>query len=102
MKKVIIAAALATSLTGCAFGPYQPGFIYSSIDAPLDVRDNAVACTKKGESSMTNILGLFSTGNAGIAKAKENAGITKVGSVDVHFTNILSLISTSTTTVCGE
>lgn len=102
MKKMIVAAALAVSLSGCAIGPYQGGFLYSDISAPLDVRDNAVACTKKGSSTMTNILGLIGAGDAGIEKAKANGGITKVGSVDVHYTNILTLFTKTTTTVCGE
>lgn len=104
MKKIIAVTALAsmTLLSGCAMGPYTHGFVYSDIDRPLDVRDNAVACTKKGEASMTNILNLFATGDASLAKAKSNAGITKVGTVDVGFTNILGIIQTSTTTVCGE
>ena len=51
---------------------------------------------------MTNILGLIGTGDASIEKAKASAGITKVGSVDVQYTNFLSLFSSSTTTVCGE
>ena len=102
MKKMIVAAALAVSLSGCAIGPYQGGFLYSDISAPLDVRDNAVGCAKKGTSSMTNILGLIGSGDAGIEQAKANGGITKVGSVDVHYTNILTLFTKTTTTVCGE
>jgi hypothetical protein len=102
MKKILVAAALTASLSGCAIGPYQGGFLYSDISAPLDVRDNAVACTKKGTSSMSNILGLFGAGDAGIEKAKANGGITKVGSVDVHYMNFLTLYTNTTTTVCGE
>ncbi len=102
MKKITVAAALALSLTGCAMGPYQGGFLYTNMTAPIDVRDNAVGCTKKGESNATNILGLIGTGDAGVEKAKSAAGITKVGSVDVHFTHVLGLFSSTTTTVCGE
>ena len=102
MKKIIVAGALAASLSGCALGPYQPGLLYTNMSAPIDVRDNAVSCNKRGEATTTNILGLIGTGDAGVEKAKANAGITKVGNVDVQYTNILGLFSTSTTVVCGE
>lgn len=102
MKKIIVAAALTASLTGCALGPYQGGFLYTNMSAPLDVRDNDVGCAKKGESNAMNILGLIGTGDAGIEKAKSSAGITKVGSVDVSFTHVLGLFSSTTTKVCGE
>ena len=101
MKKIIVAAALTASLSGCAIGPYQGGFLYTNMSVPVDVRDNAVGCDKKGESNAINILGLFASGDAGIEKAKASAGITKVGSVDVSFTQILGLFSKSTTKVCG-
>jgi hypothetical protein len=102
MKKIIVAGALSLSLSGCALGPYQPGFLFSNMSAPIDVRDNAVACNKRGEATATNILGLVAMGDAGVAKAKAEAGITKVGNVDVKYTNILGLFSSSTTVVCGE
>ena len=102
IKKMTIIALTAASMTGCALGPYQPGLVYSNMSAPMDVRDNAVGCSKRGESSMTNILGLIGPGDASIEKAKASAGMTKVGSVDVQYTNFLSLFSSSTTTVCGE
>ncbi len=101
MKKIIFVLALGILLSGCAVGPYQGGFLYSNISAPLDVRDNDVGCNKKGSSSMTNILCLIGTGDAGLEKAKSAGGITKVGSVDVHYTNILTLFTKTTTTVCG-
>lgn len=101
MKKIIFALVLGISLSGCAIGPYQGGFVFSDISAPLDVRDNDVGCEKKGSSSMTNILGIIGTGDAGLEKAKNNGGITKVGTVDVHYTNILTLFTKTTTTVCG-
>jgi hypothetical protein len=102
MKKAIFAVVVGVALSGCAVGPYQGGFLYSDISAPLDVRDNDVGCNKKGSSSMINILGLVGTGDAGIEAAKINGGISKVGSVDVHYTNILTIFTETTTTVCGE
>ncbi|MEH6784852.1 MAG: TRL-like family protein [Alcanivorax jadensis] len=103
MKKLIALATVSGSLflTGCQT-PYSPGLIYSDMAAPVDVRDNAVACTKEGTATMKNYLGFLATGDASTAKAKQNAGIARVGTVDVHFTNILGLYGETTTTVCGD
>nr|MBV6629948.1 TRL-like family protein [Oceanococcus sp. HetDA_MAG_MS8] len=94
--------ALTVALGGCAIAPYQPGFLYTGTKMPADVRDNAVACTRYGQSSSTNVLGLISVGDASTAAAKKAGGITRVGTVDTKFTSFLGLFSTSTTEVCGE
>ena len=103
MKKIVMAGmvAAATLLSGC-MGPYSGGLIYNNYNQPLSVRDNATACSKRGESSMTNVLGYFAMGDASVSKAKQAAGITKVGSVDTHFTSILGIVGTTTTVVCGD
>ncbi len=103
MKKWLMLAAVSATLplAGCQT-PYSPGLAYSDMAAPVDVRDNAVACNKEGTSVMKNYLGLLATGDASTAAAKQNAGITKVGTVDVQFTNILGLYGKTTTTVCGD
>jgi hypothetical protein len=104
MKKVkmLVAGAAITLLSGCAGGPYMHGMIFSDIQRPVDVRDNAVACTKKGESTMMNYLNWIAIGDGSVATAKEKAGIKKVGTVDVKYMNILGIIQSSTTVVCGE
>ncbi|MCG8391598.1 MAG: TRL-like family protein [Pseudomonadales bacterium] len=103
MKKLLSLAVLSGSiaLAGCQT-PYTPGLAYSDMAAPVDVRDNAVPCTKEGSATMKNYLGLVATGDASTAAAKQSAGIAKVGTVDVEFTNILGLYGKTTTTVCGE
>lgn|SRR5690554_58393 len=104
MKKLLLTAIAsgAILLTGCSAAPYQPGMLFSSLDAPVAVGNNAVNCSKEGKASANNILGLIGIGNASIAKAKENGGITTIGSVDYNYTSILGLFSTTTTKVCGE
>lgn len=97
-----LAVVAATTLAGCAAAPYQGGVIYSGLTAPIDAPDNAPRCVKRGEATVTNILGLFSFGDAGVAAAKAHGGIQKISSVDVRFTQVLGLFSTSTTQVCGE
>jgi hypothetical protein len=104
MKKLLLASALAsaTLMSGCAYVPYQPGFLYSNEGIPLMVTNNTVGCEKHGSASATNILGWISTGDASIAAAKANGNITTVGNVDINFNNILGIVSHTTTNVCGK
>lgn len=103
MKKILLASVICSSalLAGCQT-PYGSAIIYNDFDAPVDVRDNASNCDKRGEATMVNILNIFSSGNAGVAAAKDNGGITKVSSVDVNFNSLLGIFGKTTTVVCGE
>ena len=103
MKKLVSACVIgaAVLMTGCQ-APYSQGLIYSNYNAPADVRDNATDCSKRGEASMTNILGYFAVGDAGVESAKKNGGITKVGNVDYNFQSLLGIFGKTTTVVCGE
>lgn len=103
MKKIVAAAALAsvTLLSGCAVTPFQSGLLYSQQTMPVDSPNNG-KCSKVGKGTSTNVLGLFAFGNAGIANAKKDAGITKVDSVDIFHTGILGIFGTTTVEVCGE
>jgi hypothetical protein len=76
--------------------------IYSNFNAPVDVRDNATTCDKRGEAEMINIFGLFAVGDAGVEAAKSNGGISKVGNVDINYQNLLGIFGKTTTVVCGE
>lgn len=104
MKKILLATVIASVLllSGCAHAPYQPGFLYTNATYPVAVTNNSVSCQKHGTSKATNILGLISTGDASIAAAKADAGITTVGAVDVHYKNILGIYAVTTTEVCGR
>lgn len=103
MKKILLASVIASAavLSGCQ-APYGGSMVYNNYSAPVDVRDNATNCDKRGEATMVNVLNLFSTGNAGVAAAKANGGITKVGNVDVSFTSVFGFFGKTTTVVCGE
>ena len=101
MKKIIAGAFALVLLSGCAAAPFQPGLIYTGQKLPLEA-PNQGQCVKTGTSSVTNILGLFATGDASIAAAKKAGGITKVDSVDVSHSGFLTLYSRTTTEVCGE
>ena len=103
MKKMILLASIvaATSLTGCQ-APYSGGVVYNNFRAPIDVRDNAGDCSKRGVASMVNVLNILSFGDAGVAAAKEQAGVTKVTNVDMNFQSLLGIFGKTTTVVCGE
>lgn len=103
MKKMMTAAIVAGAamLSGCA-GPYSGGMYFSQYKAPLGVTDNAADCAKIGTSKMTNVLGLIAFGDASVSTAKQSVGITKVANVDYDYTNILGIVMTTKTKVCGE
>jgi hypothetical protein len=106
MKKMSYLVLLISicMLVGCAM-PYGPGFIISNYDFPACSPDDASGLqvgAKSGTSQMINYLGWIATGDASIATAAKNAGITKVKTVDVHFDTILGIISTTTTKVTGD
>lgn len=102
IKKLAFAALLGgtVALSGCA-APYGPGMIFSDMNAPITA-SSSTSCNKTGESEMTNILGWIATGDASIDSAKKAAGISRVASVDYHFSNILGIIQVTTTKVCGS
>lgn len=104
MKKVLLGSTLAgmLMLAGCAGGPYAGGALFSQTQLPVTATEAADACTKSGEASMINILGIVAIGDASIEAAKKNAGVTTVSTVDTDFFNILGLFAKSTTKVCGK
>lgn len=104
MKKVFSAALIASALamTGCAMAPFQPGALYTGQKLPLSAENNATSCAKKGTGTATNVLGWVAVGDASIATAKQNGGITKIDTVDVKHTAVLGLFGVTVVEVCGE
>ena len=104
MKKIGLVAILAGAalLSGCAAAPFQPGLLFSQQKIPVVAPNQAPGCAKQGTGKATNILGLIAFGDASIASAKKNAGITKVDTVDISHTGILGLFGSTTVEVCGE
>lgn len=112
MKRIIVAAALTVSLSGCAVGVYPggpsiAGGILTSTTQPaqsLTVATDASASTSKtGSASTVAFLGLFAMGDSSVNTAMNNGGIKKVHNVD-HSVNsfLFGLYSQTTTTVHGE
>lgn len=90
MKKLFVAAALATALTSC------------SLTLPVAATSNPVG-KKVGTATATGYLGvLFFGADASIQKAAKNAGITKISTVDIKHTSILGIVVSYETIVTGE
>lgn len=106
MKKLGILVALIGSLMlfGCA-GPYSPGFIVSQYNAPMCSPDDASGLdigSKTGKAQMVNYLGWIAQGDASVAAAAKNGGISKVKTVDYHYDSLLGIINKTTTIVTGD
>lgn len=103
-KAILLASAIAASaaLSGCAVvSSPVTGFIYTDVDYPVTATSNEQG-SKTGEASASSILGIIATGNASVAEAAKNGGITKVKTVDVKATNILGIYAKYTVVVTGE
>ena len=95
---VLILVGLLFGFTGCIVHPFVS--LYSDIsfhtgDHPQEIGE------KYGESCITNILGIFATGDASVKKAAEIGGIKKVTSVDYRYKNILGIYSEFCVIVSG-
>ncbi len=109
MRKLAVTIALLAvfmMLTGCAaavtYGPRgAPLGLYVDEDGPVMVTENQVG-TKRGESCSQSILGLVVTGDASIVTAAQNGGISRIGTVNSSYQNILGIIATYCIVVTGE
>lgn len=102
MKKLnYIIIVLSGILSSCAsYGPL--GAIYTSGTTGLSA-NNDVKSLKTGRSCMTSFVGIVATGNASIADAKTDGGITKVATVDYEVTNVfLGIYGKYCTVITGE
>ena len=112
MKSISKLTALASlvvlggSLSGCAgfaFSSRGTTFasLYNSTQANEGVTNNNVGA-KKGQACASSILGLVTTGDASVATAAKQGGITKVGSIDHEHSNLLGIYATYCVNVTGE
>ena len=101
---VLILAAVAL-LTGCIAAPVIPplGYVYTNIEAPLDVDyDKTDVTGKKGTAESMSILGLIAIGNASAEEAAANAGIDTIEHADYEFFNVLGVYQRYRTVVYGQ
>jgi hypothetical protein len=109
MKKsmaLVVVLAAASMMTGCAGFAFSGrgvpmGTLYAETSANEQVTENGLA-SKRGEACATSILGLVTTGDASVATAAKNGGISKVASVDHQFQNMLGFYSKYCVVVSGQ
>ena len=89
-KAIVIVALVAIVLMGCP-----------SVNLPAAAGDGTIG-PRTGQASGQLILGLFGDVDAGMITAAKNAGITKIGAVDVQVKSMLGFVKTYTTTVTGQ
>lgn len=102
MKKAFVSVVLSASalvLSSC--GAPCVGLVYTDTSFPVTAT-SAVGAGKVGTATSTTYLGLWAQGDASIAAAKKNGGITTVSSVDEKVHSVLGIVTTFTTTVRGE
>lgn len=101
-NKIIMLSSLAAValLSGCA-SQAPMGAWYTNAILPAEVQDNAGG-SKEGISTCKSYFNLILEGDASIATAKKNGGITKVTSVDWETKSILGVISEYKCIVRGE
>ena len=97
---ILLTAAIITGCGAYAVAPVT-GYLYSDVKAGMGATSNTGGM-KMGTAECSSILGLFGMGDASIATAMKNGGITKISHVDYHSTNILGLYAKYVIMVYGE
>lgn len=102
MKKTFALVALSAAfvLSSCGGGIHPTGALYTEVTDPVTATSTSGA--KVGKAVATSYLNLVATGDASIAAAKANGGISSVSSVDIQRSSILGIINTYTTVVRGN
>lgn len=102
MKKILILTSVSALLCSCGGGLSERpmGIIYANTADPIAATSSSGSRT--GVATATSYLGLVALGDASIAAAKAQGGISTVSSVDVKRENILGVVSKYTTTVKGN
>jgi hypothetical protein len=105
MRKIMIGAAAllaAVCLTGCA-SSYPRGVIITQLKLPVSIGEALVKQNMKvGVAECKSYVGVVAMGDASVATAARNGGISKIYFVDWDVENILGLIGTYRCTVYGE
>lgn len=106
MYKLFAVPFLMLGLTACAGFAFQGqgvpmAVLYADASAPKHATENNVG-KKKGEACASSILGLVTTGNAGIRAAADAGNITQISAVDTSISNILGIYAKYCTIVSGD
>lgn len=104
MKKfgLLLALLLCVSFAGCVMpqtGLWAPIMVDTKL--PAGAGDGTCGFDKVGKAEAQGII-LFTSGDASIQNAMDDAGITKIHHVDVNVMNILGIYVKYETVVYGE
>lgn len=101
LKLLVIGAVGVFAVAGCgAVGPL-PGTIYTNAKYP-SIASQSGPGPKTGTAQARSYLGMVAVGDASVATACKNGGISDIHTVDTTATTILGVYSTWTTTVTGR
>lgn len=106
MHKLLSVPFVLMALTGCAGVAFQAqgvpiAGIYADAATGLHATNHNIG-KKKGEACASSILGLVTTGDAGIRAAANAGNIDNISSVDVSIMNILGIYAKMCTVVSGS
>ena len=99
-SQLVLIAACAALFSGCATTQPVGGMLYSEVSGPV-ATTHLPKGPLKGEACATSWLGLFATGDASIANAAKNGGMTIVSHVDHNSSNIWFIKNTYCTVTHG-
>jgi hypothetical protein len=108
LRKLSVVAVLSLGLSGCAgvafIGTGAPGAsgLYAQTTSKSFINEQTKLGSKSGESCMTSILGLVTTGDAGVNETAKKAGISRVTHIDQKLTNIIGVYATYCVVVYGD
>ncbi|WP_257455201.1 TRL-like family protein [Archangium lipolyticum] len=108
LRKLAVIAVLSMGLSGCAglafIGTGAPGSsgLYSQTTSKGFINEQTKLGSKSGESCITSILGLVTTGDAGVNETAKKAGINRVTHIDQKLTNIIGVYATYCVVVYGD
>jgi uncharacterized protein YceK len=108
LRKLSVVAVLSMGLSGCAgiafVGTGAPGStgLYAATTSRSFINEQTKLGSKSAESCITSILGLITTGEAGVNETSKKAGISRVTHIDQKLTNILGVYATYCVMVYGD
>ena len=99
MRKFVIVVLIALlPALGCVSPGGAGGLLYNDYTGPYQALGGGNG-PKIGEASVRCYAGLVCVGDAGIAAAAEEGGITRISTVDYRYTSVLAILYTKTTII---
>jgi uncharacterized protein YceK len=111
LRKLSVVAVLslgATGLSGCAgvafAGSGAVGFssVYANTTGTQFINEQTKLGAKSGESCVTSILGIVTTGSVGVNETARKANISRITHIDYRFENLLGFYAKYCAVVYGD